>query len=128
MIQLPMASLPASLDQEGLSTLAPELSGKQLELLKEILPTLSRVAIVGNSKNPGNALVLEQLQGAADMLRMKLQSLDVANAKDIEPAFRAASKETAGAALMLGSPLVNVQRKQVIELAVKHRLPAMYYT
>ena len=53
----------------GLSTLAPELSGKQLELLKESIPNLSRVAIVGNSKNPGNALVLKELQGAADALK-----------------------------------------------------------
>ena len=112
----------------GLSTLAPELSGKQLELLKESIPNLSRVAIVGNSKNPGNALVLKELQGAADALKMKLRSLDVLDSKDIGLAFRAASKEGAGAILMLGSPLVNLQRKQIIELAVKHRLPAMYYT
>ena len=112
----------------GLSTLAPELSGKQLELLKEITPKLSRVAIIGNSKNPGNALALKEVQGAAEALKMKLQFLDVLDSKDIDSAFRAASKEGAGAILMLGSPLVNLQRKQVIALAVKYKLPAMYYT
>jgi putative tryptophan/tyrosine transport system substrate-binding protein len=61
----------------GLSTLAPELSGKRLELLKEIIPKLSRVAIVGDSKNPGNALELKEVRGAAEAFEMTLHSLDV---------------------------------------------------
>ena len=112
----------------GLSTLAPELSGKRLELLKEIIPKLSRVAIVGDSKNPGNALELKEVRGAAEAFKMTLHSLDVVDPKDIEPAFRAASKEGAGAVLVLGSPVLNAQRKQVGEFAVKYRLPAIYYT
>jgi len=112
----------------GLSTLAPELSGKRLELLKEIIPKLSRVAIVGDSKNPGNALELKEVRGAAEAFKMTLHSLDVVDPKDIEPAFRAASKEGAGAVLVLGSPVLNAQRKQVGEFAVKYRLPSIYYT
>jgi putative tryptophan/tyrosine transport system substrate-binding protein len=108
----------------GLSTLAPELSGKRLELLKEIIPKLSRVAIVGDSKNPGNALELKEVRGAAEAFKMTLHSLDVVDSRDIEPAFRAASKEGAGAVLVLGSPVLNAQRKQVGEFAVKYRLPA----
>jgi len=112
----------------GLSTLAPELSGKRLELLKEIIPKLSRVAIVGDSKNPGNALELKEVRSAAEAFKMTLHSLDVVDPKEIEPAFRAASKEGAGAVLVLGSPVLNAQRKQVGEFAVKYRLPAIYYT
>jgi putative ABC transport system substrate-binding protein len=86
------------------------------------------VAIVGNSKNPGNALAVKEVQGAAEGSKMTLHSLDVVDPKDIEPAFRAASKEGAGAILVLGSPVLNAQRKQVGEVAIKYRLPAIYYT
>jgi ABC-type uncharacterized transport system substrate-binding protein len=113
----------------GLSTLAPELSGKQLELLKEIVPKLSRVAVLGSSAEPGNALALREVELAAGAFKVKLQSLDVLDSKDIEPAFRAASKGGIGAILVLGSPVFNSsQRKQIIELAAKNRLPAIYYT
>ena len=77
----------------GLSTLAPELSGKQLELLKEIVPKLSRVAVFGTSTNPGNAQMLREVKLAAGAFGVKLQYLDVRGPKDIETAFRAASKE-----------------------------------
>src|SRR5438132_3029400 len=76
----------------GLSTLAPELSGKQLELLKEIVPKLSRVAVLGTSTQPGYAQVLKETELAAGALRVKLQYLDVLSPKDIETAFRAATK------------------------------------
>jgi ABC-type uncharacterized transport system substrate-binding protein len=112
----------------GLSTLAPELSGKQLELLKEIVPKLSRVAVLGSSTNPGNTLALREIELAAGAFKVKLLSLDVLDSTDIEPAFRAASKGGIQAILVLGSPVLNSQRKQIIELAVKNRLPAIYYT
>src|SRR6266496_976591 len=76
----------------GLSTLAPEISGKQLELLKEIVHRLSRVAVLGTSTQPGYAQVLKETELAAGALRVKLQYLDVLNPKDIETAFRAATK------------------------------------
>ena len=88
----------------GLSTLAPELSGKQLELLKEIVPRLSRVAVFGNSTNPGNAQVLKEMELAAGAFGVKLQYLDVLGPKDIETAFRAASKGRADAVLVLAEP------------------------
>ncbi|HEX2933214.1 MAG TPA: ABC transporter substrate-binding protein [Candidatus Binatia bacterium] len=112
----------------GLSTLAPELTGKQLELLKEIIPKLSHLAILDHSKNPGNALVSKEVKDAAETFKMKLQVLDVLDSKGIEPAFRAAIKGSADALLVMGSPLINAQRKQVAGLAVKYRLPAIYYT
>ncbi len=110
----------------GLSTLAPELSGKQLELLKEIFPKLSHLAVLGDSSEPGNAQNLKELERAAKAFGVKLQHLDVVSPKDIEIAFRAASKGRAGAVLVLPSPVTFTQRAKVVELAVKNRLPAIY--
>ena len=87
----------------GLSALAPELSGKQLELLKEVVPKLSRVAVFGTSTNPGNAQMLREVNSPARAFGVKLQYLDVRGPKDIETAFRAASKERAEAVLYTGS-------------------------
>ncbi len=112
----------------GLSTLAPELSSKQLELLKEIVPKLSRVAILGRSTNPGNALALREIKGAAKTFALKLQYLDILDPNAIETAFRTASKDGVEAIVVLGIPLLNSERKQLVELAVKNRLPAIYYT
>ena len=111
----------------GLSSLAPEISGKQLELLKEIVPKLSRVAIGGNSTEPGYAQVVKEIELAAGALKVKLQFLDVRDAKDIDIAFQAARKERADAVLLLAASVLNSHRAQVVELAVKNRLPAMYW-
>jgi ABC-type uncharacterized transport system substrate-binding protein len=111
----------------GLATLAPEISGKRLELLKEIVPRLSRVAVLGTSTQPGNAQSLRETELAAGAFGVKLQYLDVLDPKDIETAFGAASKWRADAVLALVSPVFNSQRKQIVELAVKSRLPAIYY-
>jgi putative ABC transport system substrate-binding protein len=110
----------------GLSTLAPEISGKQLELLKEILPRLSRVAVLWASSNPGNAQQLRETERAAGALGVKLQHLDVLGPKDIETAFRAASKGRADAVLVLQSGVVIAHRTEIPELAIKSRLPAIY--
>ena len=85
----------------GLSSLAPELSGKRLELLKEIIPKLSRVAVLGNSAQPGNAQALKEMELAAKAFGVQLQYLDVLGPKDIGTAFRAAGKGRAGAVLIL---------------------------
>ena len=110
----------------GLSTLAPELSGKRLELLKEIVPKLSRVAVVGTSTNASTAQELRETEIAAAALAVKLQYLDVRGLKDIEAAFGAASKERADAFLMLGGPVLASQRTQIVDLVAKSRLPAIY--
>ena len=111
----------------GLSRVAPELSGKQVELLKEILPRLSRLAVLSNSTLPATAEALRQIELAAGALGLKLQVLDVRGPKDIEPAFRVATKERAAAVLMLlGGPVLNPNRTQILELAVKNRLPVIY--
>jgi len=110
----------------GLSTLAPELSGKRLELLKEIVPKLSRVTVIGNSTEPGNAQLLKEMEIAAGALKVKLRYLDVLSFKDIESAFRAAAKERADGVVMGGSAVFNTHRLQIVELAAKNRLPATY--
>ena len=110
----------------GLATYAPELSGKQLELLKEIVPKLSRVAFIGNSSNPGDAQTLRETVLATGVYKIFLAYLDVQNTKDIEPAFKAAAKERAEAILVTGNPVVNSQRQQVIDLVTKLRIPASY--
>ncbi len=110
----------------GLSTLAPELSGKRLELLKEVVPRLARVAVFGTSTNPDTAQSLKEIELAAGAFKVQLQYLDVLDPKDIETAFRAASKGRAGAVLMLGNPVATSQRTQITDLAVKNRLPAIY--
>jgi putative ABC transport system substrate-binding protein len=112
----------------GLSNLAPELSGKRLEVLKEVVPKLSRVAVFGTA-TPGEALVLKEIELAAGMLGVKFQYSDVSSANDIGPAFRAAAKGRADAGLWLVSgPISNSQRPQIAELAAKNRLPVMYET
>jgi putative tryptophan/tyrosine transport system substrate-binding protein len=110
----------------GLSTLAPEISGKRLELLKEIVPKLSRVAVFGTSTRPGNAQALRETELAAEAFGVQLQYLDVLGPKDIGTAFRAASKGRADVLLVLASPVFLVQRTQIADLAIKSRLPAIY--
>ena len=110
----------------GLSTLSPEISGKQLDLLKEILPKISRVAVVGNSIEPGNAETLKETQLAAGGFGVQLQYLDVRGPEDIEIAFSAIKKDRANALIVLRNPVTSTHRKQVIDLAAKNRVPAMY--
>ena len=110
----------------GLASLSTEISGKQLELMKEIVPRLSRVAIIGNSTNPGDAQALRETVLAAGSFEVYLRYLDVLDPKDLETVVRAAAKGRADALLVLGNPAINAQRAQVVDLAVKHRLPATY--
>jgi putative ABC transport system substrate-binding protein len=110
----------------GLSTLGPEISGKQLELLKEVVSKLSRVAVLGTSANPGTRQASKEAELAAGVLRLQLQDLDVLSPKDIETAFRAASKGRADAILVLISSVLNSHRTQVVDLSVKSRVPVIY--
>jgi putative tryptophan/tyrosine transport system substrate-binding protein len=110
----------------GLSNLNRELSGKRLELLKEVIPRLSRVAVLGTSTFPGNAQNLKEAELAAAAFGVQLRYQDVLGPKDIEAAFRAATKWRAEALLGLGGPVLNSQRTRVVEFAAKSRLAAMY--
>ncbi|MGH7783289.1 MAG: ABC transporter substrate-binding protein [Candidatus Binatia bacterium] len=110
----------------GLSN-PPEISGKRLELLKEILPKLSRAAVFGSSaNNPGNAEQKREIELTAGALKVKLQYLYVQSPKDIETAFRAAAEGRADAVLVQPGSIFNSHRTQIAKLAVKSRLPAIY--
>ena len=112
----------------GLSTLSPDLSGKQLELLTEIVPTIARVAVLGSLIHPGTAQTLKAIESAARSVKLQVQYLDVAERKQIEAAFTAARKERADAVLVLTSVATNTERPLIVALAAKSRLPAIYYT
>ncbi len=109
----------------GLSTLAQELSAKRLELLKETVPKLSRVAVLGTSTIPGNAQASKETELAAAAFGVQFQYLDVRDPKHVEPVFQAASESRADGAVVLNGP-PNIQRR-IPEFAVKYRLPAIYF-
>jgi ABC-type uncharacterized transport system substrate-binding protein len=110
----------------GLANLTAELSGKQLELLKEIMPKLSIVAVLRDLTEPGNPEAVRQTDAAAQGFGIERHYLDVRTAGEIEPAFLAAGKKRAEALLVHPSAIFNSHRKQIIELAEKSRWPAMY--
>jgi len=111
----------------GLSTLHPATSAKRLELLKELVPKLSRVAFFGTSTWAGNERGQRATEVAAGALGLKLQYIDVARPKDFESAFQAAGKARAEAGIMLvWGPVINPRRKEIAQLAVRHRLPVIY--
>ena len=111
----------------GLSTLRPELSGKRLELLKETVPRLSRVAFIVSPANQDYSQELKEIELAAQVFGLKLQRLDIVSPKDIATAFQAAVKGRADAVLFrVAGPYAASQRPQIAELAVKSRLPTIY--
>ena len=111
----------------GLSiTAGPEVYGKQLELLKETVPKVSRVAVLWNPTNPGNPLQLKETQAAAPALGVTLLSLEVKGPDDIDGAFTAMRKERAGTLTVLPDPMFLAQRTRLADLAAKSRLPAIY--
>jgi putative ABC transport system substrate-binding protein len=110
----------------GLSLLNPELHGKRLQLLKEVLPKVSRVAVLTNPGNPIHAVFWQETKGAAKKLGVQLQSLEVRGPEDFEEAFRAAARGRAGALHALDDGLTLGYRTWIVALAAKARLPAMY--
>ena len=110
----------------GLSSQTPEISAKHVELLKEIVPRISHLAVLGTSTTPGHVQLLKEIGTAATAFGVALQYLDVLSADDLQPAFRTAVKERADAMLVLGSGIYASRRKQVVDLTVKNRLPAIY--
>jgi putative tryptophan/tyrosine transport system substrate-binding protein len=108
----------------GLANFAPELSGKRLEILREVVPRLSRVAVLGTSTGRG---VARELEPGAKALEVQIQYLDVLEPKDIETAFRAAAKDRVDGVLTVGNAILVLQRAQVVELAAKNRLAGIYH-
>ena len=110
----------------GLSILAPELTGKQLELLKETVPGLARVAVLGDSREPAYGQIRRMTDRAADSLRVQLQHLEVQRAEDLDAAFQAAKKGKANAVLVLNSPVFQIHIPLIARLAAESRLPALH--
>jgi len=110
----------------GFSTMVPELSAKRLELLKEAVPGLSRVAIIWNPDVRGGVLDYKETEGAARSLRLQLQSVEVSRADDFNRAFSAVTNGRAEALIVSGNPLAFANRSQIVSLAQKNRLPSMY--
>ena len=110
----------------GINLLAAELDVKRLDLLKEAVPRVSRVAVLANPANPVTAGVLKDLEGAARALRVKLQVLNVRERQEIDDAFAAMARARAEALLVTTNPLFLAQRERIVDLAAKHRLPGIY--
>ena len=110
----------------GVTTLATELRGKLLELLKEVVPRLTRVAVLWSPVEPRFVLNFKEMETAARSLGVRLQSLEVRGPDELESAFRTATKERAEALIMLRAPVINAHLKRIAELAVKNRIPAIH--
>jgi putative tryptophan/tyrosine transport system substrate-binding protein len=108
----------------GLSGLSPEIVRKQLEFLQEVVPTVSRVAVLWNPASPGHALMVREAEVAAQALRMPLQLLEARGPDEFDSAF--AAMTSTGALVILRDAMFNVHRRRLAELAAKSRLPAMY--
>jgi len=110
----------------GLTALTRDLTGKRLELIKEVVPKVRHVALLLNPESPQAIPNSKEAQEAAQALGIKLQSLEVSTPKDLDDAIRAATKGRAEALITLAGAFLNFHRKRVTELAVKSRLPAVY--
>jgi len=110
----------------GVSGFSPELSGKRLELLREILPQAERIAVLANRSNPATAPVLRATESSAQQMRMKLSITDVRRRTELTPAFEAMRRERADALVIVADPIIFTERPLIVQLAAKHKLPAIY--
>jgi putative ABC transport system substrate-binding protein len=110
----------------GLSVLAPELSGKRLELLKEVVPGLTRVAVLWNAANPANASVWEETQAAARALGLRLHAPEVRGPQDLEGAFGLMAQARPEALLVLVDSLINMHRPHIVAFATQQHLPSVF--
>ena len=109
----------------GLSSIAPDLEGKRLQLLREVVPTLSRVAMFFNSLNPFHVASVRQAGAAAQTLGLKLQPLDIRSADDFDSAFAAIRKERPDALFILADRVFLHNRQRIMDLAAEQRLPSI---
>jgi putative ABC transport system substrate-binding protein len=110
----------------GVTTIASILAGKRLELLKETVPKLHRVAVLWNPRDPGSTQQWKESQLAARDLGLQLHSMEVSNADKYESAFKEAAKVRSGALAQMVGSVASANRKQIADLAVKHRMPAIF--
>ena len=110
----------------GLSVVATNLSGRRLQLLKEIIPGLSSVAVMSYGENPQSQMELRETQIAAGKLDLRLHSVPISADTSIEDAFEKINKEPVQALIVVTDPILYSQRSQILDLATRSRLPAMY--
>ena len=110
----------------GVTTIASVLAGKRLELLKETFPKLSRVAVLWNPRDPGSTQQWKESQLAGRELGLQLHSMEVSSADKYENAFKEAAKAGSGALAQMAGSVASANRKQIADLAAKHRLPAIF--
>jgi putative tryptophan/tyrosine transport system substrate-binding protein len=111
----------------GLTSISSELYGKRLELLKEISPKVSRVAILSSEASPATEIAMNEIKTAANALGVQLQILPIRGPNDLESSYDAAIKAGAGALIVLQGPLTSSYRKRIVELSAKNRLLATYH-
>jgi putative ABC transport system substrate-binding protein len=109
----------------GLSMMAPELAGKHLELLREVVPKISQVAVLGNPANPGTAAQLREAKAAAQALGLQLHVVEARGPGELDRAFAAMTSAHAEAVLVLVDAMFGSQREKIANLAIKSRLPAV---
>ena len=112
----------------GVSGFAPELSGKRLEMIREILPQADRIAVFANRANPVTVSILSATELAAQQMRMKLQVIDVRQLAQLGTAFETVRRERADALVLVADPLLFSAKPQIIQLAARHRMPTVYET
>jgi len=110
----------------GLSMMSADLIGKQLAMLKEVVPKVSRVALLGNPANPGNAQWVQHAQEAARVLSVRLQALEARDPKEIDNAFTEMIKEQAGAVVILNDTMLSDNRRRITDHAARRRLPTVF--
>jgi putative ABC transport system substrate-binding protein len=110
----------------GLSLFSPELSGKRMEMLRNVTGELSSLAVLWNPDDPPAAIALKETQGAAGAMRLQIIAIEARNADDLAPAFRTIAKAAPNALVILNAPLMSIQGSRIAELALGEKLPSIY--
>ena len=115
--------------QEGTlpASAAPELGAKRLELLKEVVPDVSSVAVLLNIRNPQSQIELKEMRTAAEAMRLQLYPAEISTEDGLEDAFAAMNKSAVQALVVLTDPILFSLRKRTVDLANRNRLPAVYF-
>ena len=111
----------------GLTSMTPQLAGKRLELLKEIVPKLARVAVLWNPQNPASMLTWKETELPARQLGIELQSLEVRSPNDFDKAFEDATRGRVGALFVMQDPMIGSNLKRIADVAARHHLPSMFH-
>jgi putative tryptophan/tyrosine transport system substrate-binding protein len=112
----------------GVSGFAPELSAKRLQLVRELFPHADRIAVLANRANPVTVPIIRATEAAGQQLAMKLRVLDVREPAKLEWAFETMRREHTDALVLVADPLLFSERRRIVQLAARHRVPAVYET